>query len=180
MHGVTHHHNIRKDTKFANVSKAQRLYGLEPIWKVTIKIGLTGLLMSFFGSLFTFADQLMLVNFMPDTHNFSFNSLFFHDGNGVFNEMLTHIKDYGGEDVITNVFSQKGTDKDGLLNLVTAVANTMGLTIFDSAGVVRSGVSLTGALSIIINAIPSLFAVGTSVKYTQALGAGNYKRAIYM
>ena len=180
LHGVTHHHNIRKDTKFANVSKAQRLYGLEPIWKVTIKIGLTGLLMSFFGSLFTFADQLMLVNFMPDTHNFSFNSLFFHDGNGVFNEMLTHIKDYGGEDVITNVFSQKGTDKDGLLNLVTAVANTMGLTIFDSAGVVRSGVSLTGALSIIINAIPSLFAVGTSVKYTQALGAGNYKRAIYM
>ena len=84
LQSKVHHRNVKKDAKFADVSKAQRLYGLESIWKVTIKIGLTGLLMSFFGSLFTFADQLMLVNFMPDTHNFSFNSLFFYDGHGVF------------------------------------------------------------------------------------------------
>ena len=174
------HHNIRKNTQFADASKAQRLYGLEPIWKVTIKIGLTGLLVSFFGALFTFVDQLMLVNFMPDTYNFCFNNLFFQDGNGLFNDMLNHIQTDGGQDVVTNIINEQGTDKNGLLNLVNAVANSMGLTIYNSAGVVRSAVSLTGALSIIINAIPSLFAVGTSVKYTQALGSGDYHKAIYI
>lgn len=174
------HHNIRKNTQFADASKAQRLYGLEPIWKVTIKIGLTGLLVSFFGALFTFVDQLMLVNFMPDTYNFCFNNLFFHDDNGVFNQMLEHIQDNGGQCVVSNIMNEKGTDKNGLLNLVSAVANSMGLTIYTSAGVVRSAVSLTGALSIIINAVPSLFAVGTSVKYTQALGTADYHKAIYI
>ena len=176
----TKHRNIDKNAQFTDVSKAQRLYGLEPIWKVTIKIGLTGLLVSFFGALFTFVDQLMLVNFMPDTYNFCFNNLFFHDDNGVFNQMLEHIQDNGGQDVVSNIMNEKGTDKNGLLNLVSAVANSMGLTIYTSAGVVRSAVSLTGALSIIINAVPSLFAVGTSVKYTQALGSADYHKAIYI
>ena len=174
------HHNIKKSTQFSDVSKAQRLYGLEPIWKVTIKIGLTGLLVSFFGSLFTFVDQLMLVNFMPETYMFCFNNLFFHDGNGVFNEILEHLEENGGQDIVNSIISEEGTDKNGLLNLISAIANSMGLTIYTSAGVVRSTVSLTGALSIIINAIPSLFAVGTSVKYTQALGSADYHKAIYI
>ncbi|MBO7084463.1 hypothetical protein J6W20_00745 [bacterium] len=174
------HHNVPKNAKFAKATKAERLYGLEPIWLVIVKIGATGLLMSFFGGLFTFADQLMLVNFMPDTHNFSFNSLFFYDGNGIFNNMLETIRENGGSEVVTHVFSQVGTDKGALLNLVNAVGNTMGLTVFDSAGVVRSAVSLTAALSIVVNAIPSLFAVGTSVKYTQALGKGDYRQATYI
>ena len=174
------HRNVKKDACFTDASKAERLYGLEPIWKVTLKIGLTGLLVSFFGALFTFVDQLMLVNFMPDTYNFCFNNLFFQDGNGVFNDMLNNIQTNGGQTIVTNIMNEQGTDKNGLLNLVSAIANSMGLTIYNSAGVVRSAVSLTGALSIIINAIPSLFAVGTSVKYTQALGSGNYKLAIYI
>ena len=177
---LKHHHNINKNAQFTTTSKAERLYGLEPIWLVTLKIGLTGLLVSFFGALFTFVDQLMLVNFMPDTYNFCFNNLFFHDGNGVFNEMLDHIEENGGQEIVNDIVNEQGTDKNGLLNLVSAIANSMGLTIYTSAGVVRSAVSLTGALSIIINAVPSLFAVGTSVKYTQALGSGNYHQAIYI
>ena len=172
--------NINKDAKFANVSKSARLYGLDPIWKVTIKVGLTGLIMSFFLGLFTFVDQLMLVNFMPTTHNYSFNSLFYAKGQGLFDPMLNYINANGGNEIINHIKSQIGTDKDGLLNLTTAIANTIGLTVFDSAGVVRSGVSLIGALSIIINSIPSLFAVGTSVKYTQALGKGDYKKAAFV
>ena len=172
--------NINKDAKFANVSKSARLYGLDPIWKVTIKVGLTGLIMSFFLGLFTFVDQLMLVNFMPTTHNYSFNSLFYAKGEGLFDPMLNYINANGGNEIINHIKSQIGTDKDGLLNLTTAIANTIGLTVFDSAGVVRSGVSLIGALSIIINSIPSLFAVGTSVKYTQALGKGDYKKATFV
>ena len=31
LQGVVHHRNVKKDAKFADVSKAQRLYGLEPI-----------------------------------------------------------------------------------------------------------------------------------------------------
>ena len=177
------HHNVPKNAKFAKATKAERLYGLEPIWLVIVKIGATGLLMSFFGGLFTFADQLMLVNFMPNTHNFSFNSLFFlggMNGNGVFNPMLQAIGVNGGEPILQHIISQTGTDKGALLNFVNAIGNTMGLTVFDSAGVVRSAVSLTAALSIVVNAIPSLFAVGTSVKYTQALGKGDYRQATFI
>ncbi len=173
--------NINKDAKFATVSKSQRLYGLDPIWKVTLKVGATGFVMSFFLGLFTFVDQLMLVNFMPNTERFSFNTLFYSDPNtSIFTPLLNHINNNGGSNIIDTIKSQIGTDKQGLLSLITAISNVSGLTVFNSPEIVRSAVSLIGTLSIILNSIPSLFAVGTSVKYTQALGKGNRKLAAHI
>ena len=123
LQSKVHHRNVKKDAKFADVSKAQRLYGLEPIWKVTIKIGLTGLLMAFFGSLFTFADQLMLVNFMPDTLRFCFNNLFFVDHNDIFKPIIQDLQNQSINNksllhLYNQIISQKRWKKNLMISIV--------------------------------------------------------------
>lgn len=173
--------NIKKDAKFSNLSRSARLYGIDPIWKVTLKVASTGLLTSFFLGLFTFVDQLMLVNFMPNTERFSFNTLFYKDDKGVFNSLLEHINNTGGSQIYQQIKLHKNDPNNAnLSNLVNAISNATGLGFVNSATIVRSAVSLTTALSIIVNAIPSLFSVGAAVKYTQAIGIGDYKKAAYI
>ena len=75
---------IVKHAKFVKKTNAFYLYGVMLIWKATIKLSATGILMSFFLELFTFADQLILVNFMPNTLRFCFDTLFFTNGHDIF------------------------------------------------------------------------------------------------
>ena len=168
----------KKDGRFFGAhDKSLRLYGLEPIWLVTLKVGLTGLVMSFFIGLFTFVDQLMLVNFMPITNAFNFTHLFYANNTGSLAPLLDHLHSTNKDLYDTIMQSLNNQGNNGLQALATAISNTTGLAIYTSVGVVRSAVSLTGPLSIIVNAIPSLFAIGTSVKYTHALGVLDHKRA---
>ena len=177
--------NFAKHAKFVKKTDAFYLYGVMPVWKATIKLGVTGILMSFFLGLFTFADQLILVNFMPDTLRFCFDSLFFTNSHDVFLPILNHIH----EQALTNpqimavydyILSQRGTKGQSLHDLVEAIANLNGLGVYNSDSIVRSAVSLTVAISDIIYVLPSLYSIGVSVKYSQALGAQDYKKAIYI
>lgn len=133
--------------------------------------------MSFFIGLFTFVDQLMLVNFMPITDAFSFTHLFYANDTGSLAPLLDHLRISNKALYDSIMQSLNDQNNNGLQAFATAISNTTGLAIYTSVGVVRSAVSLTGPLSIIVNAIPSLFAIGTSVKYTHALGVLDHKRA---
>ena len=174
--------NFAKHAKFVKKTDAFYLYGVMPVWKATIKLGVTGILMSFFLGLFTFADQLMLVNFMPDTLRFCFDSLFFTNGHDVFLPILNHIHEQALNNpqimaVYDYILSQRGTKGQSLHDLVEAIANLNGLGVYNSDSIVRSAVSLTVAISDIIYVLPSLYSIGVSVKYSQALGAQDYKKA---
>ncbi|MBO6023051.1 hypothetical protein J6W34_07025 [bacterium] len=141
--------------------------------------------MSFFLGLFTFADQLMLVNFMPDTLRFCFNNLFFVDHNDIFKPIIQDLQNQsinnkGLLHLYNQIISQKNTKGMALKNLVLAIANTNGLGIYNSDSIVRSAVSLTVALSDIVYILPSLYSIGVSIKYSQALGRNDYRSALYI
>ena len=176
---------INKNQKFISKNDSAYLYGLMPVWKAILKIGSTGILMSFFLGLFTFADQLMLVNFMPDTLRFCFNNLFFADHNDIFIPILQDLQNQSINNksllhLFNQIMSQKNTKGMALKNLVLAIANTNGLGIYNSDSIVRSAVSLTVALSDIVYILPSLYSIGVSIKYSQALGRNDYRSALYI
>ena len=176
---------INKNQKFISKNDSAYLYGLMPVWKAILKIGSTGILMSFFLGLFTFADQLMLVNFMPDTLRFCFNNLFFADHNDIFSPILQDLQNQSINNksllhLFNQIISQKNTKGMALKNLVLAIANTNGLGIYNSDSIVRSAVSLTVALSDIVYILPSLYSIGVSIKYSQALGRNDYRSALYI
>ena len=176
---------INKNQKFISKNDSTYLYGLMPVWKAILKIGSTGILMSFFLGLFTFADQLMLVNFMPDTLRFCFNNLFFVDHNDIFKPIIQDLQNQsinnkGLLHLYNQIISQKNTKGMALKNLVLAIANTNGLGIYNSDSIVRSAVSLTVALSDIVYILPSLYSIGVSIKYSQALGRNDYRSALYI
>ncbi len=171
--------------RFSKHSNSDYLYGIMPVWKATLKVGITGVLMSFFLGLFTFADQLMLVNFMPETSRFCFNNLFFLPEHNIFEPILNNISlqaktNISLHELYMHIISQRYHQGKGLENLVLAISNLNGLGIYNADSIVRSAVSLSLGISDIAFIIPALYSVGASVKYSQALGKGDYRQAMYI
>lgn len=139
-------------------SKSNRLYGQTSMWLAMLKVGGTGLLMSFMMALFTFVDQLMLINLMPNTHTYSFDSLFIIANDNVFAPLMSGIDNFNSA-------------------TVSAIANVSGLELFSSADIVRAAISSSSALIFLIQAFPGIVSMGIVILYSKSLGANRIDAA---
>lgn len=137
--------------------KSEYLYGQMNIWRVMLRVGITGILIAFFSGLFTFIDQLLLVNLMPNTTTYDFSHLFLQ----------------------TNVFYalHLPANTSYAQHLIQAIAYANSWGFYNSDSVVRAGVSLTVGVSDFMYVVPAIFSIGLSVQYGIALGQGNLKHA---
>lgn len=150
---------FKQKQKEQTFHKSEYLYGQMNVWRVMLRVGATGILIAFFSGLFTFIDQLLLVNLMPNTQMYDFNHLFLQTG--VFKDLLGNL----------HLNTSQST------NLIRSIAYANGWGFYDSDSVVRAGVSLTVGVSDFMYVVPAIFSIGLSVQYGIALGQGNIKQA---
>lgn len=149
----------KQELQFAKQSmkKSHYLYGKMNIWKAMLQVGTTGIAIAFFSGLFTFVDQLLLVNLMPDTKDYSFVALF--ADHGIFNNLIKNAN--------LHLTSQEQ------YNFALSVANYNGLGFYSSDSVIRAAVSLTIGVSDFVFVIPAIYSIGLAVQYSIALGQNN-------
>lgn len=125
------HKNFAKKNPFENKS----------IFLVLLRFCVPAILVTLFQSLYVFADQIMIIKFVP---------------NGVLNPNSIYSD--------ANIF---GVD---YYKQYTDVMSALGATPLDIHDLIRAAVSISAPITVILNAITLLVSMGVSISFSKALG----------
>lgn len=124
------HKNFLKKNPFENKS----------IFLVLLRFCVPAILVTLFQSLYVFADQIMIIKFVPQDPVLNPNSIY---SNAVFGDIYTQYVD------ISKIIPETPLDIDDLI---------------------RAAVSISAPITVILNAITLLVSMGVSISFSKALG----------
>lgn len=125
--------------------KAQKLFVETNIWLAILKVALPGLLISLMSGIYIFADQLLMALLIPTDGVHDFYQTFGYS----IDEAKKWIEAFNTE-------------------------HTVSLTLLDTSSIIKSAISISAPLTMILNAMPFLAGIGAGVMYTQTLSKNNH------
>lgn len=125
------HKNFAKKNPFENKS----------IFLVLLRFCVPAILVTLFQSLYVFADQIMIIKFVP---------------NGTLNP--------------SSIYSNAVFGSSSTYTKYTDIITSLGATPLDIHDLIRAAVSISAPITVILNAITLLVSMGVSISFSKALG----------
>lgn len=125
------HKNFAKKNPFENKS----------IFLVLLRFCVPAILVTLFQSLYVFADQIMIIKFVP---------------NGTLNP--------------SSIYSNAVFGSSSTYTQYTDIITSLGATPLDIHDLIRAAVSISAPITVILNAITLLVSMGVSISFSKALG----------
>lgn len=125
------HKNFAKKNPFENKS----------IFLVLLRFCVPAILVTLFQSLYVFADQIMIIKFVP---------------NGTLNP--------------SSIYSNAVFGSSSTYTQYTNIITSLGATPLDIHDLIRAAVSISAPITVILNAITLLVSMGVSISFSKALG----------